>query len=105
MRAQDADKPFFMYFSTGCSHAPHHVAQAWADKYKGQFDRGWDKYREETFARQKELGVVPPDAELTPRADAFPAWDDMSDDLKAFFARQMEVYAGYSENADYNVGA
>jgi arylsulfatase A-like enzyme len=104
MRAQDADKPFFMYFSTGCSHAPHHVAQAWADKYKGQFDRGWDKYREETFARQKALGVVPPDAELTPRADAFPAWDDMSDDLKAFYARQMEVYAGYSENADYNVG-
>ncbi len=60
VRAQDADKPFFMYFSTGCSHAPHHVAQAWADKYKGKFDQGWDKLREETFARQKELGVVPP---------------------------------------------
>ena len=79
-------------------------AQAWADKYKGQFDQGWDKLREETFARQKELGVVPADAELTPRDDAFPAWDDVPDKLKAFYARQMEVYAGFSENADHNVG-
>ena len=104
VRAQDAHKPFFVYFSTGCSHAPHHVAKEWADKYKGQFDQGWDKLREETFARQKDLGVVPPDAELTPRDAAFPAWDDLSDELKAFYARQMEVYAGYSENADHNVG-
>jgi arylsulfatase A-like enzyme len=104
VRAQEADKPFFLYFSTGCSHAPHHVAQAWADKYKGKFDQGWDKLREETFARQKELGVVPADAELTPRDAAFPAWDDVPDKLKAFYARQMEVYAGFSENADHNVG-
>ena len=104
VRAQDAGKPFFVYFSTGCSHAPHHVAQDWADKYKGKFDQGWDKLREETFARQKELGVIPADAELTPRDAAFPAWDDVPDQLKAFYARQMEVYAGYSENADYNVG-
>ncbi len=104
VRAQDADKPFFIYFSTGCSHAPHHVSQAWAEKYKGKFDQGWDKLREETFARQKALGVVPADAELTPRADAFPAWDDVPDTLKAFYARQMEVYAGFSENADHNVG-
>ena len=104
VRAQDAHKPFFVYFSTGCSHAPHHVAKEWADKYKGKFDQGWDKLREETFARQKELGVIPADAELTPRDDAFPAWDDVPDKLKAFYARQMEVYAGYSENADYNVG-
>ena len=104
VRAQDASKPFFVYFSTGCSHAPHHVAQEWADKYKGKFDQGWDKLREETFARQKELGVVPADAELTPRDAAFPAWDDVPDKLKAFYARQMEVYAGYSENADHNVG-
>jgi arylsulfatase A-like enzyme len=104
VRAQDADKPFFVYFSTGCSHAPHHVSQAWAEKYKGKFDQGWDKLREETFARQKELGVVPADAELTPRDDAFPAWDDVPDNLKAFYARQMEVYAGFSENADHNVG-
>jgi arylsulfatase len=104
VRAQDADKPFFIYFSTGCSHAPHHVAQAWAEKYKGQFDQGWDELREETFARQKELGVVPADAELTPRDDAFPAWDGLPETLKAFYARQMEVYAGFSENADHNVG-
>ena len=104
VRGQDARKPFFVYFSTGCSHAPHHVAQSWADKYKGKFDQGWDKLREETFARQKELGVVPQDAELTPRDDAFPAWDDVPQHLKPFYARQMEVYAGFSENADYNAG-
>jgi arylsulfatase A-like enzyme len=104
VRAQEAHKPFFIYYSTGCSHAPHHVATHWADKYKGQFDQGWDKLREETFARQKELGVVPADAELTPRNGALPAWADVPDKLKAFYARQMEVYAGFSENADHNVG-
>ncbi len=104
VRAQDAAKPFFLYFSTGCSHAPHHVANSWADKYKGQFDQGWDKLREETFARQQELGVIPADAELTPRDAAFPAWDDVPENLRAFYARQMEVYSGFSENADYNVG-
>ena len=93
-----------MYFSTGCSHVPHHVATEWADKYKGKFDRGWDRLREETFARQKELGVIPADAELTPRDEAFPAWDDVPEKLKPFYVRQMEVYAGYSENADHNVG-
>ncbi len=104
VRAQDATKPFFVYYSTGCSHAPHHVSNTWADKYQGRFDQGWDRLREEVFARQRQLGVVPPDAELTPRNEAFPAWDDMSDRLKAYYARQMEVYAGYSENADHNVG-
>ena len=104
VRAQDARKPFFVYFSTGCSHAPHHVGPEWADKYKGKFDQGWDRLREQTFARQKELGVIPQEAELTPRDDAFPAWDQVPDKLKAYYARQMEVYAGYSENADHNVG-
>ena len=104
IRGQDAKKPFFAYFSTGCSHAPHHVSEAWAAKYKGKFDQGWDKLREETFARQKALGVIPADAELTPRDEAFPAWDDVPEKLKPFYARQMEVYAGFSENADYNVG-
>ena len=80
------------------------MAEKWAEKYKGKFDQGWDKLREETFARQKELGVIPPDAELTERDDAFPAWEDVPEKLKAYYARQMEVYAGYSENADYNVG-
>ncbi len=104
VRAQDARKPFFAYYSTGCSHAPHHVANEWADKYKGQFDQGWDTLREETFARQKELGVIPVDAVLTPRNEAFPAWNDVPSHLKPFYVRQMEVYAGFSENADHNVG-
>ena len=104
VRAQDAHKPFFAYFSTGCSHAPHHVADTWADKYKGQFDQGWDRMREVVFERQQRLGVVPPTAELTPRNEAFPAWDDVPERLKSYYARQMEVYAGFSENADYNVG-
>jgi arylsulfatase A-like enzyme len=75
-----------------------------ADKYKGRFDQGWDRLREEIFARQKELGVIPADAELTARDAAFPAWDEVPDRLKAYYARQMEVYAGFSENADWNVG-
>jgi arylsulfatase A-like enzyme/uncharacterized membrane protein len=104
VRAQDAEKPWFMYYSTGCAHAPHHVAKEWADKYKGRFDAGWDAYREEVFARQKELGIIPPDAQLTPRPDLFPAWDSLSDTEKKLYSRQMEVFAGFSENADWNVG-
>jgi arylsulfatase len=104
MRAQDPEKPFFIYFSTGCSHSPHQVQQAWSSQYKGKFDQGWDKLREETFARQKQLGVIPADAELTPRNEAFPAWDSLPEEQKALYARQMEVYAGFQENADWNVG-
>ena len=104
VRAQDAHKPWMMFYSTGCSHAPHHVANDWADKYKGQFDDGWDALREKTLARQKELGVVPQDTELTERPDFFPAWDTLTDSEKKLYARQMEVFAGYSENADWNIG-
>jgi arylsulfatase A-like enzyme/uncharacterized membrane protein len=104
VRAQDATKPWMMFYSTGCAHAPHHVDKAWADKYKGKFDRGWDQLREQIFARQKELGIIPADAELTERPDAFPAWDSLSDAQKKLYIRQMEVYAGYQENADWNVG-
>ena len=104
VRAQNADRPWFMYYSTGCAHAPHHVAKEWADRYKGVFDDGWDAYRERTFERQKRLGVVPPDAELTARPDLFPAWDSLDEDSKQLYVRQMEVFAGYSENADWNVG-
>jgi len=104
VRAQDSDKPWFMYYSTGCSHAPHHVAKEWADKYKGQFDDGWDKYRERTIERQKKLGIVPQDTELTERPDLFPAWESLNDAQKKLYARQMEVFAGFSENADWNVG-
>ena len=91
VRAQDEQKPFFMYFSTGSSHAPHHVPKHWADKYAGRFDEGWDRYRETTFERQKRLGVIPEDAELTPRNDAMPAWDSLTDQQKKLYARQMEV--------------
>ena len=104
VRAADAQKPWMMYYSTGCAHAPHHVAKQWADKYKGRFDHGWDAYREETLARQKELGLVPEDTELTERPDLFPTWDSLSSAQKKLYARQMEVIAGYQENADWNVG-
>ena len=104
VRAQDQEKPWFMYYSTGCAHAPHQVAVEWSEKYRGKFDQGWDRLREETFERQKQLGVIPPEAELTPRPDALPAWDSLSDDEKKLYARQMEVYAGFEENADWNVG-
>ncbi len=103
-QSQDPERPFFIYFATGATHAPHHVRTAWADKYKGKFNEGWDALREQTFERQKKLGVIPPDAELTPRADAFPAWDSLSTPEKWLYERQMEVYAGFQENADWNVG-
>ena len=104
VRGHDGDKPWFMYYSTGCAHAPHHVAKEWADKFKGKFDQGWDAMREEVFARQKKLGVIPENAELTPRPDIFPAWDSLDADAKKLYARQMEVYAGYQANADFHVG-
>jgi arylsulfatase A-like enzyme len=107
MRQQKAlmpDKPFFVYFAPGATHAPHHVPKEWADKYAGQFDDGWDVQRERIFARQKELGVIPAGAELTARHDEITAWEDMPDDLKPVLARQMEVYAGFLEHTDHHVG-
>ncbi len=98
------DKPFFVYFAPGAAHAPHHVPKEWADKYRGAFDQGWDAVREETFARQKELGVIPPEAELTERHDEIPAWDDMPEELKPVLARQMEIYAGFLEHTDFHFG-
>ena len=103
-KALAPDKPFFVYFAPGATHAPHHVPKEWADKYKGKFDQGWDKLREETFARQKKLGVIPQDCQLTPRHKEIPAWDDMPEALKPVLRRQMEVYAGYMEYTDYHVG-
>ncbi len=103
-KAQAPDKPFFLYFSTGATHAPHQVPKEWSDKYKGKFDQGWDKLREETFARQKQRGVIPANAKLTPRDPAFPAWDSAPPEEKKVYARQMEVYAGYQENTDHAVG-
>lgn len=98
------DKPFFMYFAPGATHAPHHVPKEWADKYKGKFDAGWDKLREETFARQKALGVIPQDCELTARHKEIPSWDDTPDELKPVLRREMEVYAGFMEFTDHHVG-
>jgi arylsulfatase len=98
------DKPFFIYFAPGATHAPHHVPKEWADKYKGKFDQGWDKVREETFARQKKLGIIPPDCDLTKRHPEIPAWDKIDSEMKPVLARQMEVYAGFLEHTDYHVG-
>lgn len=98
------EKPFFMYFAPGATHAPHHVPKEWADKYKGKFDAGWDKLREETFARQLKLGVIPPDSQLTKRHKEIPSWDEMPEDLKPVLRRQMEVYAGFMEYTDHHVG-
>ena len=98
------DKPFFIYFAPGATHAPHHVPKEWADKYKGKFDAGWDKLREETFARQKQLGVIPQNCQLTARHPEIPAWDAMPEALKPVLRRQMEVYAGFLEYADHHVG-
>lgn len=98
------DKPFFMYFAPGATHAPHHVPKEWIDRYKGKFDAGWDRVREETFARQKQLGVIPADAELTARPAEIPAYDDMPDSLKPILAREMEVYAAFLEHTDHHIG-
>jgi arylsulfatase len=103
-KALRPDQPFFVYFAPGATHAPHHVPKEWADKYKGKFDNGWDKLREETFARQKKLGVIPADCELTARHQQIPSWDSMPDALKPVLRRQMEVYAGFLEYVDHHVG-
>src|SRR6201995_2705834 len=103
-KALTPDKPFFIYFAPGAVHAPHHVPKEWIAKYKGQFDQGWDKVREETLARQIKLGVVPPDTQLTKRPEQLAAWDSLSDDQKRLSARMMEVYAGALSHADYNIG-
>ncbi len=103
-QTQSPDKPFYLYFAPGATHAPHHVPKSWSDKYQGKFDQGWDKLREETFARQKQLGVIPADAKLTPRDPALPAWASLPPEQQKIYARQMEVYAGFQENADFQVG-
>ena len=99
-----ADRPCFLYYAPGATHAPHHPRKEWVTKYKGQFDQGWDKVREETFARQKQLGTIPLNTQLTPRPSQIPAWDSLSADQKRLYARMMEVYAGYLEQTDHNVG-
>ncbi|MFF2277428.1 arylsulfatase [Agromyces sp. NPDC058126] len=98
------DKPFFVYFAPGATHAPHHVPKEWADAYRGEFDDGWDALRERTLQRQRELGVVPSDCELTVRHDEIPAWEATPEALRPVLSRQMEVYAGFLEHTDHHVG-
>ena len=103
-RAFSPDKPFFMYWAPGGVHGPHQVFQEWTDKYKGKFDQGWDKLREEIFARQKQLGWIPANAELTPRAPTMPSWDSIPESERPFQLRLMEIYAGFCEHTDAQVG-
>jgi arylsulfatase A-like enzyme len=98
------DKPFFLYFAPGAQHAPHHVPKEWADKYKGDFDDGWDAYREKVFARQKELGIIPADAELSRHDPDVQDWNTLSADEKRLYARMMEVFAGFLEHTDHHYG-
>jgi arylsulfatase len=98
------DRPFYMYFAPGATHAPHHAPKEWIAKYKGQFSAGWDKLREETFERQKQMGIIPANTKLTPRPAEIPAWDGMSATQKKLFERQMETFAGFAAHTDYEVG-
>ena len=98
------DKPFFLYFATGANHAPHQCPKEWADKYKGKFDDGWDAYREKVFARQKELGIVAKDAVLSRHDPDVQQWDELSDDERRLYARMMEVFAGFFEHTDHQIG-
>jgi arylsulfatase len=98
------EKPFFVYFAPGATHAPHHVPKEWSDKFKGRFDRGWDALRQETFDRQRKLGIVPADTKLTPRPEQIPAWDSLSPERKKIASRLMEIYAGYLAQTDNEVG-
>jgi arylsulfatase len=103
-KAVAPDKPFFIYFAPGAAHAPHHVAKEWADKYKGKFDHGWDRQREITFENQKKIGMIPKSTKLTPRPDSIPSWDSRSADEKRLYARMQEVFAGFLEHADAQIG-
>ena len=103
-QAMTPDKPFYVYFATGATHAPHHAPKEYAEKYRGKFDRGWDTLREETLARQIKLGVVPAGTKLTARPAEIPAWDSLTADQKRLFARQMETFAGFAEHTDHEVG-
>jgi arylsulfatase A-like enzyme len=98
------DRPFFIYYAPGATHAPHHVPREWIDKFKGQFNQGWDKYREETYRRQLKLGVIPTTTKLTPRPAEIPAWDSLSPDERRVAERLMEIFAAYTAQTDYEVG-
>ena len=103
-RAFAPDKPFLLYWAPGAGHGPHHIFKEWADKYKGKFDEGWDAMREHIFQRQKELGWIPSDTKLTPRAATMPAWESIPNAQRPYQLRLMEVFAGFVEHADVQVG-
>ena len=103
-KAFEPDKPFFMYWASGAIHGPHHIMKEWADKYRGKFDDGWDKYRERAFRRAKEIGWIPAGAQLTARPESLASWESIPEDEKPFQRRLMEVAAGYAEHADHHVG-
>jgi arylsulfatase A-like enzyme len=102
-KALAPDKPFFMYYAPGATHAPHHAPKEYIDKYKGKFDAGWDALREQTFERQKKLGIIPQNAKLAPKPSDIKDWDKLSADEKKLFSRQMEVYAGFAEQTDHEI--
>jgi arylsulfatase A-like enzyme len=104
VKAIDPSRPFFLYVAPAATHSPHQAPKEWIDKFKGQFDMGWDHYRQMTLARQKQLGVVPPETKLTPRPAGLPAWDSLNADQKRLYARMMEVFAGYGAHVDHEVG-
>jgi len=103
-QAMTPEKPFMIYYAPGATHAPHHAPKEWIEKYKGMFDGGWQKLREETFARQKEMGVIPQNAQLAPMPEDIKAWESLSEDEKSLFALQMETFAGFAEHTDVEVG-
>lgn len=98
------DKPYFLYVAPGATHAPHHAPEEWIAKFKGKFDGGWDTYREETFERQKKLGVIPANAKLTPRPSSLPAWESLNADQRRLYARMMEVFCAYGAHCDHEMG-
>lgn len=104
LRAVDETKPFFLYFCTGACHSPHQAPAPWIERYRGRFDRGWDEWRDRTFARQMAQGLLPPSAELSPRPDWVPAWDSLSEDERRLYARYMEAFAGYLSHTDHEIG-
>jgi arylsulfatase len=104
MKSIAPDRPYFLYVAPGATHAPHHAPKEWIEKFKGKFDDGWDRYREETLARQKKLGVVPENTKLTERSHGLPAWDSLNADQKRLYARMMEVFCGYGAHVDHHMG-
>ncbi|WP_217360922.1 arylsulfatase [Ruegeria sp. HKCCA5426] len=103
-KALTPERPFFVYYAPGATHAPHHVPQEWIDRWKGKFDQGWDVLRDDILTRQSESGIIPEGTALAPKPSAIPDWSDLSDDEKTLFARQVEVFAGYVEMTDHEIG-